>query len=666
LHNRYPRPRGLIRAAAATVVFAATLAFAAASASADPPTITFYTNAGWAVFLHEPITPATDPWISDWAGKWVSGLGGQQWELWIDANDGEGYAQCDTKYYVDGTQWDQRTNPAFQNWYSGIWNCSGDPTTNYADLFYLPTQNMSALANGAHTITAVASDDYGGVGSSAFTIYVDNTMPSQASMSGPVGWHRGSAVVVSNATTSGPSGIRGQSCSVGSSPAVWYGGTSAHIPVSGDGDIEVDCTAQNGAYVNGPRTGFQVLLDNSPPNISLEPQNPSDPTGVVVDTSDRDSGVANGSIQIAPAGTTAWTNLPTSFDGAHLLAHIDDVNLRGPYTILATSCDNVGNCASTQSSVTLPARIVPEAAVGFIKIDAPAKVLHRRVLVDWHYEHVRRHHRRVRVRVGGHYLRVRFVVRAHTACEHKRLRTGPHRWRTLTACRPVKILTKTSERLGYGKSFTVNGLLITTQGVPVAGVPVSIFTAPNNGLGQFSLAAGATTSSTGAWSATLPPGPSRIIRAVYGGSATVLPTTAQASVNVPTKIKLSVSSRAVPWTGVLVLHGHLEGGYVPTDGVALRLLIRLPGHAHPYEPVPFRTDAAGNFTIRWTWGRGFGVATYPFAVATTATESDFPFAASRSRWIPVTFGVSHGTTTSSPKRRVHHHRRHRSHHHKRR
>jgi hypothetical protein len=72
--------------------------------------------------------------------------------------------------------------------------------------------------------------------------------------------------------------------------------------------------------------------------------------------------------------------------------------------------------------------------------------------------------------------------------------------------------------------------------------------------------------------------------------------------------------------------------------VALRLLIRLPGRSQPYEPVPFRTNAKGGFVIHWTWGQGSGVVTYPFAVATTATESDYPFAASRSRWIPVTFG----------------------------
>ena len=84
-------------------------------------------------------------------------------------------------------------------------------------------------------------------------------------------------------------------------------------------------------------------------------------------------------------------------------------------------------------------------------------------------------------------------------------------------------------------------------------------------------------------------------------------------------------------TGIVTLRGHLDGGYVPPDGVALRLLIDLPDRARPYEPLAFRTDAQGNFVIHWSWGTGSGVVTYPLAVATTATESDFPFTASRSR-----------------------------------
>ncbi|MBV8220382.1 MAG: hypothetical protein JO325_18095, partial [Solirubrobacterales bacterium] len=132
---------------------------------------------------------------------------------------------------------------------------------------------------------------------------------------------------------------------------------------------------------------------------------------------------------------------------------------------------------------------------------------------------------------------------------------------------------------------------------------------------------------------------SRIIRTVYPGSATVLPAAGQATVNVPARIELSATPRKVPWDGMLTLRGHLVGGYIPHDGVALRLVIELPHRSQPYEPVPFRTDARGHFVISWSWGAGSGVVTYPFAVATTATESDYPFAASRSRWIPVTFGA---------------------------
>jgi hypothetical protein len=141
---------------------------------------------------------------------------------------------------------------------------------------------------------------------------------------------------------------------------------------------------------------------------------------------------------------------------------------------------------------------------------------------------------------------------------------------------------------------------------------------------------------------------------VYLGSPTVLPASGQASVSVPARIVVAVKPRVVPWSGTVTLRGHLVGGYIPRDGVALRLLIRLPGRRHPYEPIPFRTDASGNFSVQWTWGTGSGVVTYPFAIATTATESDYPFAAAQSPWTPVTFGLA---TPSSP-RPAHHRKRH--------
>lgn len=108
------------------------------------------------------------------------------------------------------------------------------------------------------------------------------------------------------------------------------------------------------------------------------------------------------------------------------------------------------------------------------------------------------------------------------------------------------------------------------------------------------MAATTTTAATGAWSVELGPGPSQLIEAVYGGSAGLLPArSAPVQLVLPARISLTVSPRKLPWSEIVTLSGHLEGGFVPPDGVALRLLIKLPGHARPHEPVPFRTPMDG-------------------------------------------------------------------------
>jgi len=111
---------------------------------------------------------------------------------------------------------------------------------------------------------------------------------------------------------------------------------------------------------------------------------------------------------------------------------------------------------------------------------------------------------------------------------------------------------------------------------------VQILAAPDNGLGQFAAAATVVTAADGSWSAPLAPGPSRLIEAVYAGDGTTEPvTSAQVKLIVPARIGMSVSPRVLPWSGTVTIHGHLMGGYVPPDGVALRLLIRYPATGDP-------------------------------------------------------------------------------------
>ena len=208
------------------------------------------------------------------------------------------------------------------------------------------------------------------------TLNVDND-PVSVSLStpndsNPTVWVN-HAVTVDATPSTGPSGVGGMSCGVNGAAAQSY--PAAGLSVNGDGVKTVACTAWNNAVDpqgnhNSGTSSVTVHIDEAPPALSLEPVNPNDPTGLVADTSDAESGVAGGSIEIAPAGTSSWTALPTAFTGTQLVAHFDDAGLRGPYAFQVRSCDNVGNCASTTRTLTLPARAQAISEVSLSQISA--------------------------------------------------------------------------------------------------------------------------------------------------------------------------------------------------------------------------------------------------------------------------------------------------------
>jgi hypothetical protein len=90
---------------------------------------------------------------------------------------------------------------------------------------------------------------------------------------------------------------------------------------------------------------------------------------------------------------------------------------------------------------------------------------------------------------------------------------------------------------------------------------------------------------------------------------------------VPARIALSISPRTLPWHAAIHLHGRMVGGYVPRDGVALRLLVRYPAAKQWTPLLALRTNRDGRFSFTWSYHAGRGVASYPFAIATTAARS---------------------------------------------
>ena len=210
----------------------------------------------------------------------------------------------------------------------------------------------------------------------------------------------------------------------------------------------------------------------------------------------------------------------------------------------------------------------------------------------------------------------------------------PHSW-TLRIGEPTVVgiaFTRGAQqrRVPYGRGTAVTGTLATITGSRLAGQPVTIYSAPDNGLGQFAPVATATTGANGTWSAPLGSGPSRLVEAVYGGSATMERTvSAPIRVIVPAKLELRVRPHHVSWATQLTITGRILGGYVPTyqkqasQLLKLRIgIVGIPG-VHGDVGVPdLRPD--GRFRTTFCLASGRGVVHYWFR-AVTLYETNYPY-----------------------------------------
>jgi hypothetical protein len=322
--------------------------------------------------------------------------------------------------------------------------------------------------------------------------------------------------------------------------------------------------------------------------------------------------------------------------------------------------------ASPTSTLALSVRQPTASAITFAKIaDAlQCRTATEVVKVAGKVRIVHRHGKRVRVR--GHARKVRRRVRkchARTVVRRVRVVLKRHGKPVLRHGKPVYVkrrrrfvllphtVNEPARRIGHGKSTTVSGFVETADGAALGGEPVQVYAAPDDNAVRFHLIRTVTTDANGLWTAKVGPGPSRLIEAVYPGTGTTEPATSSTvTLTVPAKIAVKIWPRVVPWSKKITISGRLVGGWVPSDGVALRLRVPYPGGQILQEP--FRTNSRGEFRFQWSYGAGRGVVRYGFTVATTATESDYPWAAAVSRAVSVTFG------RPTPRRR-HRHRHHR-------
>jgi hypothetical protein len=393
--------------------------------------------------------------------------------------------------------------------------------------------NTASYGQGAMPLYIAGYDAAGETASDTRTIYVDNSTPT-LSLSGPTDAPSTAGTQYVTATAGGsPSGIDGIGCSVDGSPAKWYAGAGAQVPVSGLGQHTVSCNAYNNAVDQSGTHG--------------------------------ESAAQTWSLKIG-----APTELGVSF--------AKYVGLR---------------CTKVKERKKIPGHWVTRHRHGKT-VKVKTKPRHKIVKVTKCHPKTKR----VRVVVRVPLKRHGKVVKRHgkvvyrKKIEHKRVPVTPH-WKSQTV-----------EHVKHGHATTVDGWLGLTDGTALGGTSVQVLTAPDNGLGQFTAVGTVTTAADGTWTATLPAGPSRLVEATYAGASTTEATgSGQVTLLVPAKAKLdSVTPRRVAWGQKVTIKGQLLGGYLPPDGVNVRLRI---GYKKTYKTtygVREHVSGSGQFKTSYTFG----------------------------------------------------------------
>jgi hypothetical protein len=394
-----------------------------------------------------------------------------------------------------------------------------------------------------------------------------------------------------------------------------------------------------------------VYVDNQPPAVSL-----SGPTNAP-------STAGTQYIRVtATAGPSGVYGIACSTDGAPTrwyLARTASIPVRGvgEHRVRCLAENNARGTDGRRGESTwrVFAMKIGEPTVSGITfghmVNAPrCKRVKERVTVRGRWVTVHRGHRPVWVWHRGH-TRTTKVTRCRPRTKMVRVtvrvrvrRHGQKAWVTRRRRERVALLphvvNSTTLRVRHGHGATVSGWLGDYTGVALAGRQVAVLSTPDNGLGGFTLAATATTAANGTWSATLPPGPSRLVEAVYyGGPTTEASVSGQAKLIVPAKVKLlRVSPRRVPWSGRVRIVGQLVGGYLPPGGALVRLRIGL-GLAFTTYGVHEHVGGKGRFTTTYTFGVGDARLhrSYWFQIA-SLPMGNYPYAPANSRRISVLVG----------------------------
>jgi hypothetical protein len=498
---------------------------------------------------------------------------------WVRGNQSVGYEASDNtgikevRAYVGGTQPESASQICD---YSQRVPCP-DPSGQIAI-------ETTKLPEGTQQLHLAAEDASGNIGESApVTVKIDNTAPAAVpiGVEGGEGWRSRDGFNLAWANPPEPDRapitaatyrlcrVGGSECSTGT---VDGEGVSAiadlTVPAPGEWEARMWRTdAAGNVQPENASLPVRLRYDPEPPRLGFEEQDPSDPTRVSVAVSDPISGVAGGGIELSRAGSGIWQDLPTTLEAeSHLVARIEDATLpAGEYELRADASDRAGNLATTTERtdgqaerLTLPLRATTSLGAGVLERHEVSRT-------------VGRHGK-------GHKVR-----------------------RTVTELVPKRTVD-------FGTAVRFEGSLTDGAGGPVAGATVVVYSRPPEE--EEAQIATLTTGAEGGFAYAEKAEQSSSLRFVYQGTATSLPTEADAGVLVHGGSTLKVDKTHVLNGQSVLFGGRVEGRPLPGDGKLVELQVLLAEEWSTFETT--RTGPDGAWSIRYPFKRSCGKEVFLF------------------------------------------------------
>ncbi len=521
----------------------------------------------------------------------LAALGFQAYFQWANggsnsqriANNDGGACPYEPQGLADGTPINRTfAGTNFFGWYVSCLSKGGcDPA---GDTLYIRGIQLGATETGSPAVTATGSG---------------NLYNAPNWIRGP-GW----AIAAAASDPSGVCNLRAtlngsviQGPSSGLNRASWvecsvpsWTGPSVNTTTYPDGTVlSLYYQAQNAAgnWTTTPTTTRSI--DNAPVTLSL-----SGPT---------DASASTGTQRItasATAGPSGIQSITCSVDGSAWTSE----QVSGAGTQAASATIPVGGVGSHQVSCYARNHAVDvSGATATSPTQTWALKIGEPVQGGITFAHVVRSCSRDRVRVVRHgHVRFKYVLRCHD----------------LTRERLV-------ERVSHGRPATINGWFATADGEALSYVPVRIVAAPDDGSGAWRTVTVVRTAPDGSWQATLPPGPSRLVEALYaGGPFTEAGASPTATLLVPAKSTLGLTP-VVHFGQLAQFAGRLLGGYVPSTGAIVVVQAFDRGHWRNIATV--RTDREGSWRAHYAISGGPGV--YPIRVW-IPRQAGYPWAAALS------------------------------------